>query len=419
MVSWPLIIISILLSAFFSAMEMAFISSNKLRFELDKSDTSIAYSILGYFYAHPGQFISTMLVGNNIVLVVFGLQMAVLLEPIFSSFVSSQGLIVLLQSIVSTLIILFTGEFIPKILAKFNPNFSMRIFTFPLAFFYVILYPISLFTSFLSYVALKIFRTSDNVGTVDERLGRVDLDHYIHQIMTNSQDDSEMNTEVKIFQNALAFSNVRLRDCMVPRTEIIACDLTIPKNDLRTMFVETGFSKIVVYKENIDNIVGYIHSSELFIHPDNWQENIYPLSFVPESLAAKKLMKLLMEEKKSMAVVVDELGGTAGIVTLEDLVEEIFGEIEDEHDTKSYVAKELSEGEYLLSGRVEIDEVNDMFNLNLPVSDDYMTIAGLILHYYQNFPSVNDLIEVEKYTFKVLKVAPNKIDLVKLKVEDN
>ena len=225
-----------------------------------------------------------------------------------------------------------------------------------------------------------------------------------------------MDTEVKIFQNALDFSNVRLRDCIVPRTEIVACDTSATMEELRSKFIETGLSKILVYNENIDNIIGYIHSSELFKNPEDWTQHIRSVSIVPETMAANKLMKLLMQEKKSLAVVVDEFGGTSGIVTLEDLVEEIFGEIEDEHDMKSHVAKKVSDNEYLLSGRMEIDTLNEMFGLDLPESDDYVIIAGFILHFYQKFPKLNETVQIDKYSFKIIKVTATKIELVRMKV---
>lgn len=399
-------------------MEIAFISSNKLRFELDKKDKSLTSRILDIFYSNPNQFISTMLVGNNIALVVYGLQMAIILEPFIAQVVSNEALIVLIQSIISTLLILFTGEFIPKTIFKLNPNFSLSLFSIPLLFIYVVLYPISKCSSLLSFVILKLIGVKNVSGGGQRTLGKVDLDFFIQQSIEDAPQNSEMDTEVKIFQNALDFSNVRLRDCIVPRTEIVACDKTATLEELRSRFIETGLSKILVYNDNIDDIVGYIHSSEMFKNPGDWTQNIRSVSIVPETMAANKLMKVLMQDKKSLAVVVDEFGGTSGIVTLEDLVEEIFGEIEDEHDIKSYVAKKISDNEYLLSGRMEIDTLNEKFSLELPESDDYVTIAGFILHFYQKFPKLNETIEIDKYTFKIIKVTATKIELVRMKVAD-
>lgn len=410
------ILISLAFSAFFSGMEIAFISSNKLRYELDKKNKSLSSKILGIFYKNPNLFISTMLVGNNIALVVYGLQMAILLEPAIAKVVDNEALIVFIQSILSTILILFTGEFIPKTIFKLNPNLSMNLFAVPLLIIYIILYPISKFSSLLSFVFLKLGGVKNLNSGSDRALGKVDLDYFIQQSMEDASTKSDMETEVKIFQNALDFSNVRLRDCIVPRTEIVACDTTASIDELRAKFIETGLSKILVYNENIDDIIGYIHSSELFKHPDDWVQSIKSVPIVPETMAANKLMKMLMQDKKSLAVVVDEFGGTSGIVTLEDLVEEIFGEIEDEHDMKSYVAKKVSDQEYLLSGRIEIDTLNEMFDLDLPESDDYVTIAGFILHFYQKFPKLNESVTIDRYTFKIIKVTATKIELVRMKV---
>ena len=410
------ILVSLAFSAFFSGMEISYVSANKLRFELDKKDKSLTSKILDVFFHNPNQFISTMLVGNNIALVVYGLQMAILLEPWIAQFVDQEALIVLIQSIISTILILFTGEFIPKTIFKIDPNFFLRLFALPLYLIYILLYPISKFSSLLSFLILRIAGVKNLKDSGVYTLGKVDLDYFIQQSIEDAPQDSEMDTEVKIFQNALEFSNVKVRDCIVPRTEIVACDKEVSTDELRSRFIETGLSKILIYDENIDNIIGYIHSSELFKHPDNWLEQLCKVSIVPETMAANKLMRVLMQEKKSLAVVVDEFGGTSGIVTLEDLVEEIFGEIEDEHDMRREVARKVSENEYLLSGRMEIDTLNEMFGLDLPESDDYVTIAGLILHYYQIFPNLNGSIEYEKYTFKIVKATATKIELVRMKV---
>lgn len=410
------ILVSLAFSAFFSGMEISYVSANKLRFELDKKDKSLTSKILDVFFHNPNQFISTMLVGNNIALVVYGLQMAILLEPWIAQFVDQEALIVLIQSIISTILILFTGEFIPKTIFKIDPNFFLRLFALPLYLIYILLYPISKFSSLLSFLILRIAGVKNLKDSSVYTLGKVDLDYFIQQSIEDAPQDSEMDTEVKIFQNALEFSNVKVRDCIVPRTEIVACDKEVSTDELRSRFIETGLSKILIYDENIDNIIGYIHSSELFKHPDNWLEQLCKVSIVPETMAANKLMRVLMQEKKSLAVVVDEFGGTSGIVTLEDLVEEIFGEIEDEHDMRREVARKVSENEYLLSGRMEIDTLNEMFGLDLPESDDYVTIAGLILHYYQKFPKLNESIEYGKYTFKIVKATATKIELVRMKV---
>ncbi|MBR2497437.1 MAG: HlyC/CorC family transporter, partial [Parabacteroides sp.] len=366
------ILMSLAFSAFFSGMEIAFISSNKLRFELDKSNKSLTSWILDKFYRNPNQFISTMLVGNNIALVIYGLLMAEILEPFIANVVDNEIMIVFTQSVISTILILFTGEFIPKTIFKLNPNFSLALFSIPMYIIYIGLYPISKFASLLSFLLLKIAGVKNMTDSAQKTLGKVDLDYFIQQSIEEAPQNSDIDTEVKIFQNALDFSNVRLRDCIVPRTEIVACDKTVSMEELRSRFIETGISKILVYNENIDDIIGYIHSSEMFKNPEDWTQSIRDISIVPETMAANKLMKQLLQEKKSLAVVVDEFGGTSGIVALEDLVEEIFGEIEDEHDTKSYVARQVNEEEYIISGRMEIDSLNEKFGLELPESDDYV-----------------------------------------------
>jgi CBS domain containing-hemolysin-like protein len=409
-------LISLAFSAFFSGMEIAFISSNKLRFELDKSDKSLTSWILDKFYQNPNQFISTMLVGNNIALVIYGLLMAKILEPFIANVIENEVMIVFIQSVISTILILFTGEFIPKTIFKLNPNFSLSLFSLPLYIIYIVLYPISKLASLLSFMILKVVGVKNVSESTQKTLGKVDLDYFIQQSIEEAPQNSDIDTEVKIFQNALDFSNVRLRDCIVPRTEIVACDKTVTIEELRSRFIETGISKILVYNENIDDIIGYIHSSEMFKNPEDWTQSIREISIVPETMAANKLMKHLLQEKKSLAVVVDEFGGTSGIVALEDLVEEIFGEIEDEHDTKSYVARQVSDSEYILSGRMEIDSLNEKFGLELPESDDYVTIAGYILHAYQNFPKLNETVVVDRYSFKIIRMTSTKIELVRMKV---
>ena len=406
-------------SAFFSGMEIAFVSSNKLRFEMDRSEQSITSRILSIFFHNPNNFISTMLVGNNIALVVYGILMAELIEDRFlSSLIENDFLIVLIQTIISTLIILVTGEFMPKTLFKINPNFTLNILAIPAFICYVILYPISKFASACSGIFLRLVGTKVNKEDSDKAFTKVDLDYFIQSSIQDSGDEKELETEVQIFQNALDFSSIKIRDCMVPRTEIVAIEDNAPIEDLKSLFIESGISKILVYKENIDNIVGYIHSSEMFREHVDWTEGIRQLPIVPETMNANKLMQIFMQQKRSLAVVVDEFGGTAGIVAMEDLVEQIFGEIEDEHDTQTYVAKSIGNNEYVFSGRLDIEKVNELFPLNLPESDDYQTIGGLILHQYQSFPKIYEIISFDKFEFKILKVTATKIELVKLKVKE-
>ena len=413
------ILIPLIFSAFFSGMEMAYLSSNKLRYELDKKNANLTNRILDFFFQNPNQFISTLLVGNCIALVVYGVQIVPLIAPLFQPIFEYPIIAFLAQSIFATFIVLFAGEFIPRVVVKINPNFSLRLFAVPLYLIYIILYPASKLLSLLSVFILWLMGVRNlNVSNV-YTLGKVDLDNFIQQSIEDAPAKSEMDTEVKMFQNALDFSKVRLRDCMVPRTEIVACDKSTAMDELRARFIETGLSKILIYDESIDNIIGYIHSSELFKQPEDWTTKIRKVSIVPETMAANKLMRDLMQEKKSMAVVVDEFGGISGIVTLEDLVEEIFGEIEDEHDVKTRIAKRIADNEYLVSGRTEIDSLNEMFGLDLPESDDYVTVAGLILHIYQKFPKLNESVTYGRYTFKIIKITATKIELVRMKVGES
>jgi len=392
------------------------VSSNKLRFELDKKQRSLTSSILSIFYNHPEQYISTMLVGNNVCLVIYGLLMARILTPWLTP-LENQFLITLVQTIIATAIVLVTGEFLPKSIFRVNSNFWLRTFSFLLLIFYVVLYPIASFVTWLSLEILRLFGVKSNSSAHQNAFSRVDLNYLIQESFENQEDKKDVGNEVKIFQNALDFSKVKLRDCLVPRTEIVALDYDVDMETLKQTFIETGFSKIPIYKGNIDNIVGYIHSSEMFQHQQNWREHINQIPIVPENMAAQKLMKIFMKEKKSIAVVVDEFGGTAGIVTLEDIMEEIFGEIEDEHDTHDYIAEQTGENEYLFSGRLEISEINEKFHLNLPESDAYDTIAGFILYHHQHFPKLNEIIQIDNYNFKCIKATNNRIELVKMSVE--
>lgn len=410
------IFIVILFSAFFSGMEIAFVSVDKLRFEMGKRK-GFTTKILSYFFRHADDFISTMLVGNNIALVVYGIFMAQLIEKrLLSEIITNHFLLVLIQTIISTFIILVAGEFLPKTLFKINPNRTLKVFAFPLLVCYIILFPISKLASGISYVFLRIIGVKVNKDASVKAFGKVDLDYFVQSGIDNAQSEEELDAEVKIFQNALDFSTIKTRDCIVPRTEIIAVDTTETRQELINKFVEWGLSKIIVYEDNIDNIIGYVHSSEMFGNPEDWRETVKEVPVVPETMSANKLMRLFMQQKKTIAVVVDEFGGTTGIVTLEDLVEEIFGDIEDEHDSSSYICKQIGDNEYILSARLEIEKVNETFNLGLPESDDYMTIGGLILNQYQNFPKLHELITVGEYQFKIIKVATTKIELVRLKV---
>lgn len=412
------LLIAMVFSAFFSGMEIAFVSSSKLRFEVDKSSQSFSGKLLSVFYDNPNNYISTMLVGNNIALVVYGIMMSRIIDDFLIAHISDNpALLLLIDTLISTLIILVVGEFLPKTVFKINPNATLRFFALPTFFIYCLLYPISKFATACARGVLRLFGIRLNKETSTKAFTKMDLDYFIQSSIRQGNGNENVDTEVKIFQNALDFSNLRIRDCMVHRTEIEAVDKNTSAEELMRVFVETGYSKIIVYEDTIDNVIGYIHSSEMFKRTASWQENITKMPFVPESMQAQRLMEQFLQQKKSLAVVVDEFGGTAGIISLEDIVEELFGEIEDEHDVDDHIAKRNDDGTYLLSARLEIERINEMFGLNLPVSDEYHTLAGLILYHYKNFPKMHEVIRVGQFLFKITKVESNKIEVVSLKLE--
>ena len=415
------LLVTMLFSGFFSGMEIAFVSSNRMLAEMDREKGGLSQRCLTVFYQHPSHFVSTMLVGNNIALVVYGILFAQIFDQTLF-YALSDGMRVTADTLLSTVVVLFTGEFLPKMLFKNNPNSMLTFFAVPAWICYIILWPISRFANLLSKGILRIFgvRMAKNVD--DKEFTKVDLDYLVQSSIDNAKDDDEIGEEVKIFQNALDFPDTKVRDCMVPRTEIDAVEDTSTIAQLMQTFVESGHSKILVYHEDIDHIVGYIHSSDMFRLDAGSQfsvlssQLIREVDFVPETMLASKLMKQLMAGKRSLAVVVDEFGGTSGLVSLEDIMEEITGEIEDEHDNTNHVAKQVGEHEYVLSARLEIEKVNEMFSLELPESDEYMTLGGLILHEYQSFPKLNEIVRIGNFEFKIVKNTATKIELVRLKV---
>lgn len=407
--------VALALSAFFSGMEIAFVSSNRVRATLDVNKKGFLNRILNLFYGNSDMLISTLLVGNNIALVVYGMAIAILLHPILKLVTDSEAILLIIETLISTLVILFVGEFLPKTIFRINPNSSLKTFALPLTFFYYLLYPISWVTAFVSNVLMKLcgihVKSHHLKGlTVGE------LDAYIQENIDRQEDENkEVEREVKMFQNALDFSSTHLRDCMIPRNEIVAVNIeTTDRDMLCRRFNETGLSKIVVYKENIDNVIGYIHVSELFHSNINWKEHIKTVLFAPEILLAKKMMRSLLGEKKSMAIVIDEFGGTAGLVTLEDLVEEIFGDIEDEHDRKRFMEREISPGIFDFSGRIEIDRLNEEYNLDLPENDEYQTLAGYLLYNLEALPETGETIDIEGVKFTILKKTASKIELIRV-----
>lgn len=407
------------LSAFFSGMEIAFVASNRLLMKVGKDQSGLSQHCLKVFYTNPNSFVSTMLVGNNIVLVVYGILFARIFDGLWQlAGISNDATLVMLDSICSTLVILFTGEFLPKTLFKSNPNRHMSLLA-PVAYlFYIVLWPISRFSTLLSRLFLRLLGVKMEEGNNDGTFTKVDLDDLVQSSIDNTPQGGEVDDEMKIFQNALDFPDLKVRDCMVPRTEINAVPYDCTADELQQKFVESGNSKILIYKEDIDHIVGYIHTLELFRAREKWHDHIRQMPFVPETMAAQKLMQIFLGQKKSIGVVVDEFGGTSGIVSLEDIVEEIFGDIEDEHDNTNYIAKQTADGDYILSGRLEIDKANELFNLGLPDSGEYKTISGLILHAYQSFPKLNEVVKVGKYHFKIVKKTMTKIEVVRLHVAE-
>ena len=410
------LIVTMAFSAFFSGMEIAFVSSNRLRAEMDREKNGLAQRAIDVFYRHPNNFVSTMLVGNNIALVVYGILFANIFDATLF-YPLSDGMRVTADTLLSTVVVLFTGEFLPKTIFKSNPNTMLTVFALPAYICYLVLYPISRFATLLSRGLLRIIGVKIPKEIDDKEFTKVDLDYLVQSSIDNAKDEDEIEEEVKIFHNALDFADTKVRDCMVPRTEIDAIDIDdCTLEELKSKFIESGHSKIIVYREDIDHIIGYIHSSEMFKHVSDISKHIQEMPYVPETMAARKLMQIFLQQKKSLGVVVDEFGGTSGIVSLEDIVEEIFGDIEDEHDNTKYVAKQLNDGDYMLSARLEIEKVNELFDLNLPESDDYMTVGGLILHEYQSFPKLNEIVKIGHFEFKIVKNTMTKIELVRLKV---
>ena len=411
------LLVSMLFSAFFSGMEIAFVSSNRLRAEMDRDKNRFSQRIIKIFYQHPNNFVSTMLVGNNISLVIYGILFAKLFDStLFEPF--SDGARVTCDTLLSTLVVLFTGEFLPKSIFKNNPNTLLTVFAVPAWICYVVLYPISRFATLLSKGLLRLVGIRMKSAGEEKEFTKVDLDYLVQDSIDNANNDDEIEEEVKIFQNALDFSETKIRDCMVPRTEIDAVEDTSTIEQLKQMFIESGHSKILVFHEDIDHVIGYVHSSDMFHNPTDLAGIIREISFVPETMLASKLMAQLMQQKRSLAVVIDEFGGTSGLVSLEDIMEEITGEIEDEHDNTNHVAKKLNDHEYMLSARLEITKINEMFDLDLPESDEYMTLGGLILHEYQSFPKLNEVVKIDRYEFKIVKNTATKIELVRLNITE-
>lgn len=413
-----IILVSIVFSAFFSGMEIAFIASNRLRIELDKKQGTFPARLIEHFTNKPAHYIATMLVGNNISLVIYGIFMAKLLEPAFQHFIASESGILALQTIVSTFLILVTAEFLPKSLFRNNPNQALNIFALPVGLFYVIFYPVTVFTVWLSNTFLgKLFHVEIAGRPQKVIFGKIDLDHFFTENASKeTAKELSEEPEIKIFKNALDFSSTRVRDCAIPRTEIVAAEINMPIAKLRQKFIESGHSKILVFKENIDNVIGYFHAPDLFTHPKNIRSHLKEIKVVPETMYANKLLDQFIRESKSIALVVDEFGGTAGVVTIEDLIEEIFGDIQDEHDSVSLIEAQLSDLSFRFSGRLEIDYINEKYHLDIPEHDEYETIAGFILFHYAKIPDEKEEIDIPPFHFIIEKVSETRIEQVVLQI---
>ncbi|PIZ06759.1 MAG: hemolysin, partial [Flavobacteriales bacterium CG_4_10_14_0_8_um_filter_32_5] len=389
-----------------------------LKIELSSKKGNFSGKILSFFLKQPAKFISAMLIGNNIALVIYSILMAKLLEPQILQYLSSNDFVILIiQTIISTLFILFFAEFLPKSLLRINPNKTLVIAAIPLQLIYWMLYPFTILVLGLSNAILKLAKVDTSQS--DLAFSKIDLEDFVTNIQQRKEVGEEIDNEIQIFKNALDFSNVKARDCMVPRTDLVAMDIETLLENIRDKFIETGLSKILIYKDSIDNIIGYIHSKELFKKPKSLKSILLPISFIPESMPANQILQEFITQRKSVAVVVDEFGGTSGIITTEDIIEEIFGDIEDEHDIEELTEIQFEENKFQFSARLEIDYLNEKYMLNLPESDDYETLAGLIISVNESIPEKDDFIYYKDFVVKIDKVSNNKIDLVTITFKDS
>jgi CBS domain containing-hemolysin-like protein len=401
-------------------MEIAFVSSNKLRIELEKGKGLLSARLVSGFIHHPSRFIGAMLIGNNISLVIYGIAAAAILGPVLKNALppalASEGIILVFQTILSTTLILITAEFLPKILFRLNPNGLLNLFAMPVYLIYLILYPFMYFFLGLSELILR-YLFGMKTGAVRYQFTAIDFDEYIRDFYNPAAAQVDEATEMQMIQNVRDFHSTKVRECMVPRNEIIAVDDCIKIEELHNLFIDTQHSKIPVYKQSIDNLTGYVHLYDLFRKPEDINTVVRPVIIVPETIAASKVLDMMISQRKSVAVVVDEFGGTAGMVTVEDLIEEIFGEIEDEFDVEELLVKKNSDSEFILAGRLEIDYLNQEYSLDLPQSDEYETLAGLILNHHQSIPEIREQIQIDTFTFTILEASGSRIDKVMMKIE--
>lgn len=413
------VVITILFSAFFSGMEIAFVTANKLKIEVDKAKDFLPARILSKFVKRPSRFIGALLLGNNIALVIYGIYIARILEQpirqLLPPVAGADALLLIVQTLVSTLIILLFAEFLPKVLFRINPNSTLSFFAIPIYLFYILFYPVIFFFIGLSELILKyLFKV--NITQPDYAFGVVDLDHFLSESTAGKPEESEDYQEIQMFQNARDLGNIKLRECMVPRNEIIALNQNESIDKLNELFIESGHSKVLIYQESIDNIIGYTHSYDLFRKPVSIKEITKPVMIVPETMPASTLLNKFMGERRSVALVVDEFGGTAGMLTIEDIIEEIFGEIDDEYDVEELAEKQIDENTYLFSGRHEIDYLNQKYRLDLPESDDYETLAGFIISFHESIPAENEEIRAGNFLFTIVRASETRIEEVLLKV---
>jgi len=410
----PIAIFTLLFSAFFSGVEIAFISANKLKLELDKNTGKFPSNIITFFSKNESDFITTMLVGNNIALVVYGIVMTQILTPKIMYYFSSDFALLLVQTIITTFIVLVTAEFLPKAIFRIYPNQILRIFSIPIWLFFIFFRPVALLMLFLSKLVLK-YLLGQKMEDGKQVFGKTDLDEYLSNVKS-AEGEEDSRVEVEMLQNVLDLTDKKLRECMIPRTKLVAMDISSPINEIKNRFIATKLSKILIFKGNIDKVIGYIHSSDLFRNPQNVRSILLPIPFVPESMSVMQLLNQFIESNKGVALVVDEFGGTSGMLTIEDVTEEIVGEIVDEHDVEEITDKKLAKNKYLLFAGLDIELVNKKYNLKLPESDEYETIAGLILHHLEEIPQKNDVIKLEKFQFTIIKVNETAIQEVHLKV---
>ncbi len=415
---WLVVFLTLVFSAFFSGMEIAFVSANKLKIELEKKRGLLSARVYSFFLKNQGAFISTMLVGNNISLVIYGISIALILDPPLGMIFSNSFVVFLLQTIISTLLILVTAEFLPKVLFRIDPNKTLSFFAVPTVIFYVVLYvPVRFITLCSNWIIKNVMK--QEVTDLEVSFGKVDLDHFVKEATDSVTNKEELESEVQIFQNALDFGEIRVRECMIPRTEVIALEETESIDTLKKTFVETGLSKILIYREDIDNIIGYVHSFELLKKPKTIKNILLPVSLIPEAMVANEAMSMLIKSKRSIAVVLDEFGGTAGILTIEDIIEEIVGEIEDEHDKEEYTEKVINENRFQFSARLEVDYLNEAYQLSLPTNEEYETLGGLVINESESIPEQGEVVNISPYQFEILAVEENKIDLIEVRIVES